>query len=397
MSENSGERLNILFLGASYGSLPAAKMLMAGHNVHFVCRQQEVDLINADGFRVRITTRQDGEIEIDSRRLPGRATAKTPSTLTFANFDLVCLAMAEPQYSSPEIRELLRNIGKSGVPCVSIMNMPPPPYLRRVPNLDVDGLAGAYTDIGIWRDFTTGQITLCSPDPQAIRPPGESPNVLQVTLATNFKVAKFGSPTADAILYRLQSDFEAARQLIRDRDVPIPVQFKVFDSAFVPFSKWPMLIAGNCRCVTRTGSRTIAEAVNNDVDESRSVFDFVQSICLRIGAHAADLVPFEKYLAASRSLTRASSSARALDAGAIAIERADKLVQLLGGSLGVNHPVVDNVVAVIDFAARTEPQIRIGKMIGASRLIRNFSHLSQEQYPKVSIGLSSHCFRCAAR
>ena len=41
-----------------------------------------------------------------------------------------------------------------------------------------------------------GWLTLCSPDPQAIRPPGEKINVLQVTLPTNFKVARFDADKA---------------------------------------------------------------------------------------------------------------------------------------------------------------------------------------------------------
>ena len=37
---------NILILGASYGSLLATKLLMAGHNVSLVCRSKTAELIN---------------------------------------------------------------------------------------------------------------------------------------------------------------------------------------------------------------------------------------------------------------------------------------------------------------------------------------------------------------
>ena len=40
---------NILILGASYGSLLATKLLMAGHNVTLVCRKKTADLINREG------------------------------------------------------------------------------------------------------------------------------------------------------------------------------------------------------------------------------------------------------------------------------------------------------------------------------------------------------------
>ena len=62
----------ILIMGASYGSLLASKLLFAGHEVKLVCLPAEADLINSEGFRVRMPVRGRGEqIEIDSRKLPG--------------------------------------------------------------------------------------------------------------------------------------------------------------------------------------------------------------------------------------------------------------------------------------------------------------------------------------
>lgn len=43
-----------LILGASYGSLFAAKLLMAGHNATMVCLPMEAEIINAKGARVRL-------------------------------------------------------------------------------------------------------------------------------------------------------------------------------------------------------------------------------------------------------------------------------------------------------------------------------------------------------
>ena len=45
---------NILIMGAAYGSLLASKLLFGGHKIHHVCLPAEADLINAEGFRVRI-------------------------------------------------------------------------------------------------------------------------------------------------------------------------------------------------------------------------------------------------------------------------------------------------------------------------------------------------------
>ena len=97
----------ILMLGASYGSLLASKLLFAAHEVHLVCLPAEADLINAEGFRVRMPVRGRAEpVEIDSRQLPGKVSAGG-TDVDPTDYDLVGLAMQEPQYRSPGVRELL--------------------------------------------------------------------------------------------------------------------------------------------------------------------------------------------------------------------------------------------------------------------------------------------------
>jgi hypothetical protein len=94
--------------------------------------------------------------------------------------------------------------------------------------------------------------------------------------------------------------------------------------------------------------RTAQEAVHTNIEESKSVYNFVNDLCVKLGANPADLVPFEKYAAAAQSLSRPASAARALNNGAPNIERADKLVQLLGKQKGMSHPTLDAVVALVD-------------------------------------------------
>jgi hypothetical protein len=340
---------NILIMGASYGSLLASKLLFGGHNVKLVCLPAEADLINAEGFRVRIPVKgRKDQIEIDSRKLPGKVSAAGPADVRPSDFDLVGLAMQEPQYRSPGVRELLDAVAKSKVPCMSIMNMPPLPYVKRIPGLDYNALKPAYTDPAVWDNFAPALLTLCSPDPQAIRPPEEKINVLQVTLPTNFKVAKFGDVKHDAILIKLQEDIEAVRFEAPEGKIELPVKLKVHDSIFVPLAKWAMLLAGNYRCVTKDGMRTAQEAVHSDIETSRSVYNFVNDLCIKLGASPSDLVPFEKYAAAAQSLSRPASAARALNNGAPNIERADKLVQLIARQKGLSHPVIDATVALVD-------------------------------------------------
>jgi hypothetical protein len=340
---------NILILGASYGSLLASKLLFGGHKVNLVCLPAETDLINAEGFRVRMPIRgRKDQIEIDSRKLPGKVSAAGPGDVNPKDYDLIGLAMQEPQYRSPGVRELLDAVAKSRVPCMSIMNMPPLPYVKRIPGLDYEALKNAYTDASVWDNFDPGTLSLCSPDPQAIRPPEEKVNVLQVTLPTNFKVAKFDSDKDTAIVRQLQADIEAVRFDTGDGKIELPVKLKVHDSIFVPLAKWAMLLAGNYRCVTKDGMRTAQEAVHSDIETSRSVYNFVNDLCVKLGAAPGDLVPFEKYAAAAQSLTRPASAARALNTGLPNIERADKLVQGIAKQKGLSHPTIDATVALVD-------------------------------------------------
>ena len=191
-------------MGASYGSLLATKLGLAGHSSHLICLPAEADLINAEGAVVRMPVKgREGLVEVNSRTLPGKLTAGGPAGVSPGDYDLVVLAMQEPQYRSPGVRELLDQVARSRVPCMSIMNMPPLPFLKRIPEIDAAAIRDCYTDASVWDNFDPATITLCSPDPQAFRPPEDKVNVLQVRLPTNFKSARFVSDEDTAILRQI--------------------------------------------------------------------------------------------------------------------------------------------------------------------------------------------------
>ena len=342
-------KYNTLILGASYGSLLATKLLLAGHSVKLICLPEEADLINKEGNRVRMPIKgRDGLVEIDSRKLPGKLSAAGPADVDPSDYDLIGLAMQEPQYRLPGVRELLDAVAKSGVPCMSIMNMPPLPYLARIPGLDTSKLTQCYTDATVWKNFDPAMITLCSPDPQAFRPPEEKVNVLQVSLPTNFKAARFESDKHSAILRQMQADIEAIRFDPGDGPIELPVKLKVHDSIFVPLAKWAMLLTGNYRCIQKDEMRSIKDSVHSDIDKSRAVYNWVKSVCESLGAAPDDLVPFEKYAAAANGLTKPSSAARALLAGAKYIERADCLVRTIAAQKGMRSDTVDEAVILVE-------------------------------------------------
>ena len=339
----------VLILGASYGSLLGVKLALAGHSVKLVCLPQEADAINANGAIVRMPVKgRQGLVEVNSRTLPGSVTAAGTAEVKPGDYDLICLAMQEPQYRSPGVRELLDAVAKSRVPCMSIMNMPPLPYLARIPGIDAAKCAGAFTDPTVWASFDPKLVTLCSPDPQAFRPPEEPVNVLQVRLPTNFKAARFDSDANTQILRGLAADIEAARFEVNGEKIELPVKLKVHDSVFVPLAKWAMLLTGNYRCVRADKVISIKDAVHGDIAASRAVYEWVVSLCVSLGASRDDMVPFEKYANAALSLESPSSAARALAAGAPNIERVDRLVQGVGVQRGLSSPVVDETVALVD-------------------------------------------------
>ncbi len=293
---------------------------MAGHNVTLVCRKNTAELINRDGTEVRIQLRgEPAHRSIFSRDLPGKLDATSPDKVDLSRYDLVALAMQEPQYTNHTIRVLMIKIAAAKLPCLSIMNMPPLPYLKRIAGLADMDLEEAYTNAQVWERFEPGLVTLCSPDPQAFRPPEEAANVLHVGLPTNFKAATFADDAHNKLLRELEADIDAVKLDGQD----VPVKLKVFDSLFVPLAKWSMLLTGNYRCITPNDPQPIREAVHGDLNLSKSIYNHVDAVARKLGADPEDQVPFEKYAKAAESLLKPSSAARAVASGAPFIERVD--------------------------------------------------------------------------
>jgi hypothetical protein len=341
-----GAQRKILILGASYGSLFGTKLLMAGHAVTLVCTPGTAHLINREGTIVRFPIRgRDVLLDIFSRNLPGTLAASAPENVEPEGFDLVVLGMQESQYGTKGVRELMQRIAKARIPSLAIMNMPPPSCLNRIPGLKTDGLQGCYTDPALWDGFEQSLVTLASPDPQAFRPADQPKNILQVSLPTNFKAARFDAEAPTALLKELEADIDAVRT---DAGEEVPVKLKVHDSIFVPLAKWPMLITGNYRCITEAGPISIRDAVHGNLDQSKAVYEWVSGLCRGLGAAREDLVPFEKYAKAAEGLIKPASAARALFSGAAHIERVDCLVRRIASQQGLKSEMLDKIVKLVD-------------------------------------------------
>ena len=69
-------KYNTLIMGASYGSLLAIKLVLAGYSVRLVCLPEEAELFNKNGAIVRMPVRgRDGLVEINSNDCPGALSA----------------------------------------------------------------------------------------------------------------------------------------------------------------------------------------------------------------------------------------------------------------------------------------------------------------------------------
>lgn len=316
MAEDAG--LRMLVIGASYGLLPAVKIAASGHRVTVVGRAEEITAIQHSGVSLSFGT---GETLVPPKGSHALRFA-TPEIVDPSEFDIVLLALQEPQARASEIASLMRRIGDR-LPVASVMNMPPPPFLDRVSKLSVSVRSGVFGAEEAWSVFPAERMTLASPDPQVFRPDSARPGHLQVTLASNFKFAPFVRSEDQSVLTRIARD--ASRLTTNWGRVPVHLLARA--SLFTPLAKWPMLVTGNCRCLSDAGVLlSICDAVEQDLVVSRMLYEGVNEGLRWLGAPESVLVPFDAYLIASRQLVRPSSLARSLMNGATAVERIDLLV-----------------------------------------------------------------------
>ena len=183
---------NVLTLGASYGSLLATKLLFGGHKITMVCLPAEVEAFNQDGARVRMPVRgRKDPIELELAQAARQAVgcrSRRCKPVRLRSRRAGDAGAAIPLSG----RARVAGRGRPGKAALHVDHEHAAPALP-----EADPRAGGRCLKGVLHrcervgQFRAGLVTLCSPDPQAIRPPGEKINVLQVTLPTNFKVARF--------------------------------------------------------------------------------------------------------------------------------------------------------------------------------------------------------------
>lgn len=333
-----------LVIGGSYGLLTAAKLAASGQPVSVVGFPDEVASIRSHGVRIGFA---DDLVLVPPMGYAGIRLV-TPEEVDVAAHDLVFLAVQEPQAGTAAIADLLRRIGDR-LPVAALMNMPPPPFLERVPSLPQGIGQGAYRDETVWAGLPAARMTLASPDAQALRLDPDQPGQMMVTLASNLRFAPFARADDQALLQQVTR----AASRVKTPSGFYPVQFLTRSSVFTPLTKWPMLAVGNCRCVGtgQSAPRSIRDAVWENLRLSRRLYDGVIAGLLACGAPPEALVPFDSYAKAAQQLVRPSSLARALAHGATAVERIDLLVLNLLRYTGQDVEMCDLMQSVSDTIA----------------------------------------------
>ena len=345
--------IRVLVLGAAYGLLPGVKLGLAGHAVTFVGRPDEIAAMRQHDLELSLPLRRQGgaialRLPVGAASAPGIAALTTPEAVEPQAYDFVILAMQEPQYRAPEVARLMARIAAAGLPCLSIMNLPPRPFLERFGTIDPAAYDGVYSSAEVWSAFDPTKLSLTSPDAQALRLDPERPGRLTVTLASNFKAAPFAVAGDQQMLERLAKDMAQVKVTTAQGEQRAPVLLLAQRSLFSPLAKWPMLLAGNCRCFASGKVSTIAETVLGDLAASAAIYEHVLLLLRAMGADPGSMVDFASYSKAAAGLTRPSSLARGLAAGAVAVERIDRLVLNLLQLHGLDTAPVEPIVATID-------------------------------------------------
>jgi len=338
----------ILVFGASYGVVVATKLMLAGYDVTCVCKSGEATLINNNGFFIEIPGYLNKKLNISSQKLPGKILATTPENVNLDNTSLVFLAMQEAQYSDLSIKNLMINIAKKKIPSISIMNIPPSNYLKNFNLSNLNKIKALYKNYETWEKFDLNFLTHSSADPQVYKPDLKKTNYINVRLASNFKISNFKDSSSSNLLKKISANIKSSRLKIENTQIRIPINLNIYNSVYVPISKWPMLIAGNYRCIESSGLISIKEALFKNIEESRLIYNDVIKLCILIGAEEKNLINFETYLKAAKNLTAPSSVARAVHSGNQDFERVDKLILFIAEDKGMEIHKLKEIVKNFD-------------------------------------------------
>ena len=344
-----GNPCRVLMLGASYGSLLASKLLLAGHTVHLVCLPAEAELIGQEGFRVRFPVR--GRERSSRRRLAaaaGQAVRRRSAARESVGLRSrrTCDAGAAVPLSGRARASRRRRARANSLPvdhehaAAAVLEPSSAGDRERPPGL-------------LYRSFRMGQLRSRARDAVQPRPAGVSTAGREGERAAGGPADQF---QGRALRFRLAHGDAAQvagrhrRRAVRHRSGRHRAAGQAQGSRFGLRAARQVVHAADRQLPlhSRGLGRSIRDAVHGDLERSRSIYEWVAALCVAMGAAKDDLVPFEKYAHAASSLSRPSSVARAVANGATDVERVDRLVQSVAARKGMRSDAIDEIVALVD-------------------------------------------------
>ena len=223
-------------------------------------------------------------------------------------------------------------------PIIIVSNLVPPNFFLRLNHFNIDKLKNCYNYYDILKNFFDIKITTyASPEPQ-IFVDRTGNNRFSIRLGGKFRICSFQEKIIDADVKKIILSLNKTELL---NSIGLPIEFKFYDSPFVSLSKLPMLMTGNYRCFGKNDEPiSIFEAVHYDLNLSKEIYEEVTQILVALGASRSHIIPFYKYVEASRKLDAPSSVAMAVKKGFNKVERVDLLIIALGKILKIK---IDNI------------------------------------------------------
>jgi hypothetical protein len=322
--------MKVLILGSNYGLLAAAYLKERNIDFDIFTTSEEAQFLTVNGFNffykneVCAVVRPDNHWSVFSQS----------DLLHPEKYDLVILAMQEPTFSMPTLESLLKKLGH--LPILSVMNIPPASFIRNDLGLHKVDYSGIYHSPFFFDNSSTNKFIHASAEPQIFA--NEKGGNFYIRLGGAFRCS-FTNQKIESQLVQV-----LLRPIVNSK---LPVTIKNYLSPWVSISKFPMLIAGNYRCISNGVLRSIGDAVHQDLKLSEVIYCEAANGLKALGAPRNSIVPFKNYSLAAINLTSPSSVARSLISGG-RIERTDKLLQHIFHAYQLPCVEIDKIVRQID-------------------------------------------------
>jgi hypothetical protein len=322
----------IIFFGSNYSLIFAAKYAQSNIKIDIVCNDYEKK--NKDKYKIKYYLDDNITLKTIEIKKLKNINFITESNELSSSYFIAYLGMPEFVYDEPRIKEILKILVKKKIPMISLMNLPPYQYLKKI-NFFID-MKKTYNK-NFLMNIPSKNLTHASTEPQIKR----KKNIIFLNHAGTLRISKFSSKKNNLALNEAISSFNSITKN------SIPLKIKIYDSLWVSLNKLPMLMTGNYRCFDGKKYYSIRKAVNNNKTLSKKIYDLVVQCLILTGAKKNNFIPFNIYLKSTKTLNQISSVARNVK-NKINIERVDVLVSQILFKLKIRDKNIFRICKIYD-------------------------------------------------